>query len=93
MILTPEQIAALDSFVEECLVTERWARNSLVDTLVAYAEIVQRVAEMEASEVLDREYDDCLFCGKTSSNDLAPIEEQHAPDCPYVAARKLRGLE
>ena len=68
--------------------------------IVAYADIVQTVAE-EDPEI---EYAaECFFCGGKSNWDSAQLHGglgegekavlQHLPDCLYLAARKLRGLE
>jgi hypothetical protein len=70
------------------------------DTLAAYVEIVQKVAECDPycddSEFPKFMYGGgCHYCeGHSLPN--SPLEGTrcpHAPDCLYLAARKLRGLE
>ena len=99
MILTPEQI-------EQCAVVEidktvmlsQYAH--VCSTLLAYADIVQNVAEDEPwiSGIGDMNPDGsteqtmaCVYCdgGYQSTNAIY----DHEPDCLYLAARKLRGLE
>jgi hypothetical protein len=100
MILTPEQIAEI---------TDQWniyAHSDLRDTgddvfetIAAYAEIVQKIAETEEWWV---DYDwagmRCRFCyddvEQHWDSDLLKYTEPqcvHEPDCYYLAARKLRG--
>lgn len=65
--------------------------NALGDTLAAYAEVVQKVAEMEDIVLMEdgaRLVGNCMFCGG-----VIGLEEEHEEDCPYLKARKLRGLE
>lgn len=63
----------------------------LADTLAAYADVVQKVAEMEDIVLMEdgaRLVGNCMFCGG-----VIGLEEEHEEDCPYLKARKLRGLE
>jgi hypothetical protein len=84
MILTPEQIAGWVS-------GDQWGRampdpeqrDSLIDTLAAYAEIVQKLAEWKPEPY------ECMCGGLVTPED----EHVHLPDCPYLAACKLRGLD
>ena len=75
MILTPEQI--------ESFWNTRWCHGSIeqamADTILAYAEIVQRVAEW------DWHYGQGL--PKDGAPEIAEVMEA------YLAARKLRGLD
>ena len=67
------------------------ACNDYAETLAAYAEVVQKVAEMEDIVLMEdgaRLVGNCMFCGG-----LLGLEEEHEEDCPYLQARKLRGLE
>jgi len=89
MILTPEQI---DSFGYSDYKPDRC---DLEDTLAVYADIVERVADMGTVRLFGHA-DWCVFCHQS----LSPLprggfalESDHAPDCPYLAARKLRGKE
>jgi len=85
MILTPEQIA------KDTIQYQGTGLQPILDTLAAYADIVQRVAEIG---VRGR----CWFCGKATTlvmgddNVLSGTIDHH-PDCLYLAARRLRGLE
>jgi hypothetical protein len=86
MILTPEQIEIelvrfRDYPAEAILGSET---DAFFDTLAAYAEIVRGVAENDPSTGLEGE---CPYC------EHYPDQVGHAPDCAYLAARKLRGLE
>ena len=76
-ILTPEQIDALTA-------DDVFYIPDVFDTLAAYAEVVQRVAEMRDGQS-DWEEDHCVFCGAYMPR------HGHATDCLYLAARKLRG--
>ena len=99
MILTPERIEDLLSGRAASCPTKH-----LMDTLAAYAEIVQGMAEAEPfieELVGDGERDwICWFCGGLvdignviGQKRQAEWKAEHAPDCLYLAARKLRGLE
>ena len=57
----------------------------LVGELSAYAEIVQRVAEMDPLT----EFGYCKCCDMPMFVSAAA----HTTDCPYIQARKLRGME
>ena len=84
MILTPEQIRVW--FLAN---KDNRAVQTAKTFFDAYADIVERVAEMDP--VVD---DDgaggnfCYYC-----NVLFPKKNGHDPDCIYIAARKLRGKE
>ena len=63
----------------------------LADTLAAYADVVQKVAEMEDIVLMAdgaRLVGNCMFCGG-----VIGLEEEHEEDCPYLKARKLREVE
>ena len=63
----------------------------LIGTLAAYAKVVERVAEMDpliAHGDADNEWCECRFCGNTTW-----VDPDHEPDCPYLEALRLRGLE
>jgi hypothetical protein len=92
MILTPEQIGRIVRLLDrpgETLYGEDV--QSIANTLAVYAEIVQRLAELGADSIYDSEYDDCFFCGGPG-HDPGFYPMPHAPDCLYLAARKLRAL-
>ena len=87
MILAPEQIAEFFN--------TRWNHGSIeqamADTILAYADIVQRVAEIGTRGR-------CWFCGKATrlvmgDDNLIRGVIDHSPDCLYLAARRLRGLD
>lgn len=99
MILMPEQIEQSIEWPGEHYL-------DLADTLAAYAEIVQKVAlnDPATNEGTGGDWYACPYCehenrygplypelGKRSYQVLK--EHNHALDCPYLAARKLRGLE
>ena len=81
MILTPEQIEGVN---RPGYVVPNVGWGDVADTLAAYAEVVQRVAEMRDGQS-DWEEDHCVFCGAYMPR------HGHATDCLYLAARKLRG--
>ena len=74
--------------------------DDVADTLAAYADIVQAIAERVPDpdaygdieermyQLEDSEYGHCVFCGGHKGYTIA-----HEPECLYLAARKLRGLE
>jgi hypothetical protein len=89
MILTPGQIEQ----VGESTYGPDLYSVDLSDTLAAYADIVQKVAEMDGSGVLN-EYWDCNFCGNTFGDDRQyHMVGFHDPECAYASARKLRGMD
>ena len=70
-----------------------------------YLKIVRQVAEMEEpwqhwysatfgedGEVDNFEHSVCRYCG-ADVRDKRPEDTDHGPDCCYLAARKLLGLE
>jgi len=85
MILTPEQIELIYAELPEG--SWRPCCENIAETLVAYVDIVERVAAIQWSV----EDDFCPFCDE----DFVPRERlfDHRPDCLYLTARKLRGLE
>jgi hypothetical protein len=89
MILTPGQIDALLNAEYGDTVTAVLLKQT-VDTLATYADIVQRVAEAGMETSAADESVVCKFCG--ASRDYGRTEP-HAPDCLYLAARRLRGME
>lgn len=93
MILTPEQIELIYAELPEG--SWRPCCENIAETLVAYADIVERVAGIATARLYGHA-DWCVFCHRS----LSPLprggfalESDHAPDCPYLAARKLRGKE
>jgi len=82
MILTPEQI-------------EIWeGTRDIFDTLAAYAEIVQKVAEAEPWEYGYSDEPICFYCKAYNQHrDEATSKIVHAPNCLWLRARKLRGME
>jgi hypothetical protein len=105
MILTPEQIENWvlpglrdgwdgphhpDPETEQTYIRHLtgYVSTDLADTLAAYADIVQRVAEDNFSywDVTPR----CFYCDADMGEHS---DEEHASDCLYLAARKLRGLD
>ena len=104
MILTPEQMQEkMDTAFEND--ESYWYYTDLFDTLAAYAEVVQRVAEVK--EPFDAWYWDdelsknrCRFCdGEVTHTGYAWRPEtitdtcDHSPDCLYMRALRLRGDE
>jgi hypothetical protein len=106
VILTPEQ---MDEFVELtretgyidiCSYEYDGDINSddIADTLAAYAEIVQKVAEVQV--LVDAvhfhgsaQMSVCPFCGNYTDPEKDMEDIKHSPDCLYLVARKLRGLK
>jgi len=97
MTLTPEQIDLIYAELPEG--SWRPCCEDIAETLVdAYVDIVQRLAEMDL-ETNEYGYSYCMFCdageavvGYTVLSE--PVRKlDHAPDCLYLAARKLRGLD
>lgn len=67
-----------------------WPVGSVVDTLAAYAAVVQKVAEMEDIVLMEdgnRLIGACMFCGGPIG-----LAEEHEGDCTYLQARELRRL-
>lgn len=79
-ILTPKQIATVH-IAEPSSRTDR----DVLDTLAAYAEVVQKVAEMSEGRA-NWDEDSCVFCGS-----YPPLLPHHST-CPFVKAKALRGL-
>jgi len=100
MILTPDRIDdLLENWHDDWNPWEGWDVTEgylveLMDTLRAYASIVERVAEMNTPRLYGHA-DWCVFCHAS----LSPLprdrglDSGHAPDCLYLEARKLRGKE
>lgn len=96
-ILTPEQIDRVRIWhLDDCLNHKDGIFGcDVADTLAAYAEIVERVAENKRLRLLGS----CPFCAeayRTQFEEHGNSETiwngiKHAPDCPYLAARKVRG--
>ena len=64
------------------------------DTLNAYAEIVQKVAEAEPWEYGYSDEPSCFYCEAYNQHrDEATSKIVHAPNCLWLRARKLRGME
>lgn len=111
MILTPEQIDHnIGNWAESWNPWDKaWAVSyqhieDVFETLAAYADIVQRVAEMDGEIDVGQAWDtlyECRFCAAEVDQDLYQEDGRlkrtnkvpHSPDCLYLAARKLRGLE
>jgi len=99
MTLTPKQIAGieLESTHGDMLYVPDGKASDAVDTLTAYADIVQRVAEMNEWQAQAGGMCQCPFHEEVYQDEdgeyweMGPLD--HAPDCLYLAARKLRGME
>ena len=64
------------------------------DTLNTYAEIVQKVAEAEPWEYGYSDEPICFYCKAYNQHrDEATSKIVHAPNCLWLRARKLRGME
>lgn len=104
MILTPEEIAQevahwkrIDQTWGEGNISQ-WGQEQgictgldVVDTLRAYADIVQRVAGGAEFGMPTHFGECCYYCGADPNG---PKESRnHSRNCLYLTARKLRGLE
>ncbi len=95
MILTPGQVDWYESLARRNGNRTVWAVGELeaiFDTLRAHAEIVQRVAEMEKTEMCGPVTGECPFCHAFPVPGWDEEWANHAPDCLYLQARKLREM-
>ena len=107
VILTPRQIENFINYSREAGYIDidsvdgrlgEYGSDDVLDTLASYAEVLQKVAEMNWPGVASGgDFDYCFFCGGGATRDWAlqdPVKSlDHDPDCPYVKARKLLGLD
>jgi hypothetical protein len=92
-ILTPAQIEQLWRG-EDDPYTFVWTPEmirSVRDTLAAYAVPVQKVADLDETEMCDMETGRCPFCHRFPFPGGDPAwADTHADDCAYTLSRKLR---
>jgi hypothetical protein len=81
-MLTPEQIEKL---------TPNNRGRAVIETLTAYAEIVRGVAEKRP--VLVDDWNMLWGCPGCGAEGPGGDEIDHAPDCLWLRARRLRGMD
>ncbi len=96
-MLTPEQITKFTDLSSADWSDQGVETIDLADTLAVYVSVAQRVAEGN-EWVIDSDWGTvCAWCGAEARcvgvRESTHWEADHAPDCLYLEARRLRGME